>query len=418
MIFVLALVVCGVFCDYHSPDGEEPQIFVLALVVCGVFCDYHSPDGEEPQLCVLIVTLHAIAADTSFPSRPTRQTPIDVEHQILNLPAPSFHPLLPPIQSEDQPSDLNLHSVKLPPSNFDITGPLVSSLGTVTPNPFELSHQGFNTPLTSGHTDLPGPQSSTLPLARSLGTVTPNPFELPNQGFNTPPTSGHVDFLGPQSSTLPNPGPTQLTPVFLGSPSLLQAENRIFGLDSLFPISLLPMNLGPGGPIALFPNKVPSSGDSTSVSFPTTDLVTSILTFSPKFPPFLGNKNKKGSFRTSVPLPTISKQSIGNTGGMFSSAYPSTFISALAPAPVPAPAPSPAYVYPLPDKIFTEPQYDFHYAVNNEHSRNKFAHQETRRGQDTHGHYEVLLPDGRLQRVGYSVQGDGGYVAHVTYENP
>ncbi|XP_068220894.1 uncharacterized protein [Palaemon carinicauda] len=48
-IFVLALVVCGVFCDYHSPDGEEPQIFVLALVVCGVFCDYHSPDGEEPQ---------------------------------------------------------------------------------------------------------------------------------------------------------------------------------------------------------------------------------------------------------------------------------------------------------------------------------------------------------------------------------
>ncbi|XP_068220896.1 uncharacterized protein [Palaemon carinicauda] len=34
--------------------GRESQhttlkIFVLALVVCGVFCDYHSPDGEEPQ---------------------------------------------------------------------------------------------------------------------------------------------------------------------------------------------------------------------------------------------------------------------------------------------------------------------------------------------------------------------------------
>ena len=32
------------------------------------------------------------------------------------------------------------------------------------------------------------------------------------------------------------------------------------------------------------------------------------------------------------------------------------------------------------------------------------------------GMYYVLLPDGRLQKTVYTVNGDEGYVAHVTYE--
>ncbi|XP_068220893.1 uncharacterized protein [Palaemon carinicauda] len=76
-IFVLALVVCGVFCDYHSPDGEEPQIFVLALVVCGVFCDYHSPDGEEPQVFVLALAFSVAVASYVPPTGEEPQGPAE-----------------------------------------------------------------------------------------------------------------------------------------------------------------------------------------------------------------------------------------------------------------------------------------------------------------------------------------------------
>ena len=37
-------------------------------------------------------------------------------------------------------------------------------------------------------------------------------------------------------------------------------------------------------------------------------------------------------------------------------------------------------------------------------------------GSFTYGSYVVLLPDGRTQRVDYTVNGDDGYVANVTYE--
>ncbi|XP_037791882.1 pro-resilin-like [Penaeus monodon] len=76
-------------------------------------------------------------------------------------------------------------------------------------------------------------------------------------------------------------------------------------------------------------------------------------------------------------------------------------------------APAPSYNAPAP----TGPaQYDFNYAVKHDYSNNDFGHQENRNGYDTQGAYFVLLPDSRIQRVSYNVNGDAGYVAQVTYE--
>ncbi|XP_069157247.1 uncharacterized protein [Procambarus clarkii] len=63
-----------------------------------------------------------------------------------------------------------------------------------------------------------------------------------------------------------------------------------------------------------------------------------------------------------------------------------------------------------------EARYNFNYAVKHEDSGNDFGHQETRDGDDTKGSYYVQLPDGRLQTVTYSVDGDSGYVAEVSYQ--
>ncbi|XP_068238946.1 pro-resilin-like [Palaemon carinicauda] len=84
-------------------------------------------------------------------------------------------------------------------------------------------------------------------------------------------------------------------------------------------------------------------------------------------------------------------------------------------------APSqPSYGYtPQPTHEFyrQEPaKYDFNYAVKDDYSGNDFGHQEARDGYDTQGSYYVLLPDGRLQKVSYNVNGDSGFVAEVTYE--
>nr|XP_027233713.1 pro-resilin-like [Penaeus vannamei] len=50
-------------------------------------------------------------------------------------------------------------------------------------------------------------------------------------------------------------------------------------------------------------------------------------------------------------------------------------------------------------------KYDFNYSVNDPPSGNDFGHQEARDGPNTQGSYYVLLPDGRLQRVTYTVNG-------------
>jgi len=62
------------------------------------------------------------------------------------------------------------------------------------------------------------------------------------------------------------------------------------------------------------------------------------------------------------------------------------------------------------------PKYDFNYAVKDDYTGNDFGHQESRDGYNTQGLYYVQLPDGRLQRVAYTVNGDEGYLAEVTYE--
>ncbi|XP_068209968.1 cuticle protein 7-like isoform X1 [Palaemon carinicauda] len=64
----------------------------------------------------------------------------------------------------------------------------------------------------------------------------------------------------------------------------------------------------------------------------------------------------------------------------------------------------------------SEAKYNFNWAVSDSSSSNEFGHQEARDGDDTQGSYYVQLPDSRLQKVSYHVDGDDGYVAEVTYE--
>ncbi|XP_068220658.1 cuticle protein 21-like [Palaemon carinicauda] len=64
-------------------------------------------------------------------------------------------------------------------------------------------------------------------------------------------------------------------------------------------------------------------------------------------------------------------------------------------------------------------QYSFKYDVNDPDSEVNFDHGEKRDGPQAQGSYSVKLPDSRVQRVTYTVDGDSGYVAEVTYEgNP
>ncbi|XP_069974132.1 gamete and mating-type specific protein A-like [Penaeus vannamei] len=80
------------------------------------------------------------------------------------------------------------------------------------------------------------------------------------------------------------------------------------------------------------------------------------------------------------------------------------------------PESTPSYGYGAPTPSSGPAKYDFNYAVNDPPSGNDFGHQEARDGPNTQGSYYVLLPDGRLQKITYTVNGDSGYVADVTYE--
>ncbi|XP_050720280.1 cuticle protein 18.6-like [Eriocheir sinensis] len=82
--------------------------------------------------------------------------------------------------------------------------------------------------------------------------------------------------------------------------------------------------------------------------------------------------------------------------------------------------PRPTYSPPQPSYGPAEPtapaQYNFNWAVKDDYSGNDFGQEESRDGYNTRGSYYVQLPDGRLQRVDYTVNGDSGFVAQVTYE--
>merc|ERR1719260_651671 len=60
--------------------------------------------------------------------------------------------------------------------------------------------------------------------------------------------------------------------------------------------------------------------------------------------------------------------------------------------------------------------YTYNYAVKDDYSSVNFGAEEKRDGPAAQGTYYVALPDSRLQKVAYSVNGEGGYVAEVSYE--
>ncbi|KAK4327955.1 hypothetical protein Pmani_001615 [Petrolisthes manimaculis] len=60
--------------------------------------------------------------------------------------------------------------------------------------------------------------------------------------------------------------------------------------------------------------------------------------------------------------------------------------------------------------------YTYQYTAQDSGRGQNFGHAEQRDGQSSSGEYRVLLPDGRTQVVTYTVEGDSGYVAKVSYE--
>ena len=75
----------------------------------------------------------------------------------------------------------------------------------------------------------------------------------------------------------------------------------------------------------------------------------------------------------------------------------------------------PGYGSPAPSYPDEPAKYAYQYGVKDDYTSNNFGQAENRDGYSAQGEYFVNLPDGRLQKVAYSVNGEGGYVADVTY---
>merc|ERR1719370_663954 len=65
---------------------------------------------------------------------------------------------------------------------------------------------------------------------------------------------------------------------------------------------------------------------------------------------------------------------------------------------------------------FSPAQYSFQYGVRDGEVGLKYGQRETRAGTVTTGSYSVFLPDGRVEKVSYTVDPVAGYEAVVTYE--
>ena len=67
--------------------------------------------------------------------------------------------------------------------------------------------------------------------------------------------------------------------------------------------------------------------------------------------------------------------------------------------------PPPSYAEPA----YSEPaSYSYSWAVKDDYSKNDYGQDEKREGANTSGSYQVLLPDGRVQKVTYTVDAYNG----------
>nr|XP_040579902.1 cuticle protein 19-like [Lepeophtheirus salmonis] len=60
--------------------------------------------------------------------------------------------------------------------------------------------------------------------------------------------------------------------------------------------------------------------------------------------------------------------------------------------------------------------YSYQYGIKDDYSGVKLRAEESSDAKVVKGSYEVALPDSRIQKVTYTVDGDSGFVANVKYE--
>ena len=68
------------------------------------------------------------------------------------------------------------------------------------------------------------------------------------------------------------------------------------------------------------------------------------------------------------------------------------------------------------NESYEDAKYSFEWSVEDSSEEVNMGHQESRDGDKTEGSYYVLLPDSRLMKVTYYVDGDSGFVANIEYE--